>query len=51
MSRTLNPKKRKRKIHGFRARMRSVGGKNVLRRRRLKNRKRLTVFVRKFKGA
>lgn len=50
MSRTLNPKKRKRKMHGFRARMKSYGGRNVLKRRRLKGRKQLAVFVRKFKG-
>ncbi len=48
--RTWNPKKRKRKIHGFRARKKTPGGKNVLKRRRLKGRKELTVKVRKYKG-
>lgn len=47
---TWNPKKRKRKVHGFRARMKSSGGQNVLKRRRLKKRKKLTVTVKKFKG-
>jgi large subunit ribosomal protein L34 len=44
MSFTYKPKKRKRaKTHGFRVRMKSKTGQNVLRRRRTKGRKKLSV--------
>jgi large subunit ribosomal protein L34 len=42
--RTWNPKKKKRaRTHGFLRRMKSVGGRNVLQRRRAKGRTRLAV--------
>ncbi|HYS01113.1 MAG TPA: 50S ribosomal protein L34 [Candidatus Eisenbacteria bacterium] len=49
MKRTFQPKKRhRRRVHGFRARMATPGGQNVLKSRRLKGRKVLTPTARRY---